>query len=174
MTASVRPATPDDVEMMIDVLAEVAAEGRWIGTEAPLDRDQRRERFRSHLEDERVLQLVAEADGRVVGHLGLEVLPYGVAQFGMCVAPEWRGRGVGSALVGAAVDGARRLGAHKVTLQVWPHNRAARQLYRKHGFVEEGRIRRHYPRRNGQLWDAIIMGLVLDEERPGSPYPDDG
>jgi RimJ/RimL family protein N-acetyltransferase len=60
-----------------------------------------------------------------------------------------------------------------VTLQVWPHNGPARRLYRQLGFVEEGRLRRHYPRRNGELWDAIVMGLVLDEERPGSSLPDD-
>jgi hypothetical protein len=31
-------------------------------------------------------------------------------------------------------------------------------------------LRRHYPRRNGQLWDAVIMGLILDKTSPGSPY----
>ncbi len=64
------------------------------------------------------------------------------------------------------------MGAHKVSLQVWPHNGAARRLYRRLGFEEEGRIRRHYRRRNGQLWDAIIMGMVLDHESPGSPHED--
>lgn len=28
----------------------------------------------------------------------------------------------------------------------------------------EGRIRSHYRRRSGQLWDAVIMGLVLDPD----------
>ena len=55
---------------------------------------------------------------------------------------------------------------------MWPHNHAARRLYRRHGFVEEGRLRRHYSRRNGELWDAVVMGLVLDEERPGSSIPE--
>jgi RimJ/RimL family protein N-acetyltransferase len=63
---------------------------------------------------------------------------------------------------------ARRSGAHKVALQVWPHNVAARRLYEKHGFVQEGLLRRHYRRRNGELWDAVVMGMVLDEESPGS------
>jgi RimJ/RimL family protein N-acetyltransferase len=57
-----------------------------------------------------------------------------------------------------------------VALQVWPHNQAARRLYLRHGFAEEGLLRRHYPRRNGELWDAVVMGLVLDETSPGSPY----
>jgi RimJ/RimL family protein N-acetyltransferase len=59
---------------------------------------------------------------------------------------------------------------HKITLQLWPHNKTASALYRKFGFVEEARFHRHYRRRNGQLWDAIAMGLVLDWNAPGSPY----
>lgn len=31
------------------------------------------------------------------------------------------------------------------------------------GFVEEGRLRRHVRRSNGQLWDLIEMGLLLKE-----------
>jgi RimJ/RimL family protein N-acetyltransferase len=59
-----------------------------------------------------------------------------------------------------------------VTLAVWPHNHAARGLYAKYGFVTEGTRRRQYRRRNGQLWDAVLMGLVLDESTPGGPGAD--
>jgi RimJ/RimL family protein N-acetyltransferase len=68
---------------------------------------------------------------------------------------------VGSALLSAAIAWAREAGAHKVALQVWPHNEAAIALYRKFGFEQEGRLRRHYRRRNGELWDAVVMGLCL-------------
>jgi len=61
---------------------------------------------------------------------------------------------------------------HKLALEVWPHNGAARALYRRLGFVDEGRLRRQYRRRSGELWDAIVMGLVVDETSPGSPYED--
>jgi RimJ/RimL family protein N-acetyltransferase len=47
---------------------------------------------------------------------------------------------------------------------VWPHNQSARRLYRSFGFEEEGYLRRHYRRRNGELWDAVIMGLLLFDE----------
>jgi RimJ/RimL family protein N-acetyltransferase len=90
------------------------------------------------------------------------VSSYGVADFGMMVAAERRGQGIGSALLAAAVDWARAAGAHKVALQVWPANEAGIGLYRKFGFEQEGRLRRHYRRRNGELWDAIVMGLLLD------------
>ncbi len=181
----VRPATREDVDGMLDVIEVVVNEGVWLGSQPPFDRADRRERLLASLADERSVNLlavpaatesVAESaaeSAAVVGHLGLRVAPYGVADFGMCVAPDWRGRGVGSALVTAAVAAARARGAHKMSLQVWPHNGPARRLYRRFGFVEEGRLRRHYARRNGELWDAIVMGLVLDEERPGSSLPDD-
>ena len=112
------------------------------------------------------------AGERIVGQLNFEVAPYGVASLGMCVAADWRGRGVGGALVEEAAAAARQLGAHKLALQVWPHNHAARRLYLRHGFEEEGRLRRHYPRRNGELWDAVVMGRILDQDRPGSSVPE--
>jgi ribosomal protein S18 acetylase RimI-like enzyme len=59
-----------------------------------------------------------------------------------------------------------------VALQVWPHNERAIALYRKFGFQVEGRLVRHYRRRNGELWDAIPMALVLDTTSPGSPFAD--
>jgi RimJ/RimL family protein N-acetyltransferase len=107
--------------------------------------------------------------GELVGSLGIQLRPYDVAELGMLVAAGWRGRGVGSGLLRAAIDWARQSGAHKVALQAWPHNEPALALYRKFGFAEEGRLRRHYRRRNGELWDAVVMGLVLDETSPGPP-----
>lgn len=79
----------------------------------------------------------------------------------MIVAADVRRGGVGSALLQAAIGWARAHGAHKVALQVWPHNDAGIGLYRKFGFEEEGHLRRHYRRQNGELWDAVIMGLAL-------------
>ena len=166
---SVRPADESDLDALVDLLEAVAGEGRWIGSEAPVDRDLAREWMRVGLSgDERAQRFVAERTGTVVGQVKIELAPYGVADLSMWVAEGWRRRGVGTALVQAALDWARRGGAHKVALQVWPHNRAALALYRKFGFVEEGLLRRHYPRRNGELWDVLVMGLVLDEGRPSS------
>jgi len=44
---------------------------------------------------------------------------------------------------------------------VFAHNEAAIALYRKSGFAEEGRLTRQYRRASGELWDAIVMGLLL-------------
>jgi ribosomal protein S18 acetylase RimI-like enzyme len=79
----------------------------------------------------------------------------------MMVAREWRGRGVGSALVAAAIEWGRENGLHKLTLSVFPHNEAAIGLYRKFGFSEEGRREKQIRRASGEFWDLIEMGLQL-------------
>jgi RimJ/RimL family protein N-acetyltransferase len=139
----------------------VAEEGRWIAGEAPTDKIERRGRFETSIHRDDAQFFVAEDGSRIVGELGIEVAGYGVADFGMMVASDARGRGVGAALMAAAIDWAREGGAHKIALQVWPHNEAAIALYRKFGFEQEGYLRRHYRRRSGELWDAVVMGLVL-------------
>jgi RimJ/RimL family protein N-acetyltransferase len=159
---SVRPATLDDVDALVAMLVEVAGEGRWIGTEAPVDVEGRRDRMAREVEGEDAIVLVAEAGGAPVGQLGLHLARYGVADLGMVVAPGWRGRGVGTALLAEAVERARKAGAHKIALQVWPHNAAALALYERFGFRREGYLTRHYRRRSGELWDAVVMGLPLD------------
>jgi RimJ/RimL family protein N-acetyltransferase len=159
---TVRDATPADVDALVAMLVEVAGEGRWIGTEAPVDIERRRRRMAADVDAADVVVLVAEAGGEPVGQLGLELARYGVAELGMLVAAGWRGRGVGTALMAEAVQRARAAGAHKVALQVWPHNAAAIALYERFGFQREGYLRRHYRRRSGELWDAVVMGLPLD------------
>jgi ribosomal protein S18 acetylase RimI-like enzyme len=158
----VREATLADLDRVLELVVAVAGEGRWISVEAPVDVAQRRRRMVEELEGEQTVMLVAEAGGELVGQLDLRLARYGVADLGMLVAPGWRRRGVGSALMAEAITRARAAGAHKLTLQVWPHNTAALALYERFGFQREGYLRRHYRRRSGELWDAVVMGLPLD------------
>jgi RimJ/RimL family protein N-acetyltransferase len=159
---TVRPATLGDVDALVDLVVKVAGEGRWIATEAPVDVEERHHTVAEAVQSDHAIVLVAEAGGEVVGDLGLHLARYGVADLGMAVLAGWRGRGVGSALLAEGIDQARAAGAHKIALQVWPHNAAALALYERFGFRREGYLTRHYRRRSGELWDAIIMGLPLD------------
>jgi putative acetyltransferase len=171
----VRPLEARDIDRCIEVRVAVVDEGIWLGTEPPLDVDRAREQLEENLVlDDRRCLVAAVHDGpdggeEIVGWLTIFREPIGVADFGMQILDGWRGRGVGRLLVENAVEWARSAGVHKVCLQVWPHNTAARALYRRAGFVEEGLLRRHYRRRDGTLWDAIAMALVLDETSPGGP-----
>ena len=52
----------------------------------------------------------------------------------LCVAPDWRGFGIGSELLRRAVDGFRRAGCDAVSLTVTASNERAVQLYERAGF----------------------------------------
>lgn len=58
---------------------------------------------------------------------------------GIAVSEEARGKGAGTALLGAVVDVARRTGQHAVRLDVIDTNPRARALYERNGFVPEKR-----------------------------------
>jgi RimJ/RimL family protein N-acetyltransferase len=153
----VRPARADDARAMAEVFAAVAAERDGIATEPPVDIAEHAARFASSVGG----TVVAVADGQIVGMIHVTASRHGFGEFGMLVDRAWRGRGVGSALVQAAVDRARRQGLHKLCLEVFTHNTAAIALYRKCGFAEEGRRVKQYRRASGELWDTIVMGRLL-------------
>ena len=145
-----------------ELFAAVAAERDGIASEPPVDIEERAALFARSAAG----SIVAIADGRPVGMIHVEVSRHGFGELGMLVDRGFRGRGVGSALLTAAADWARGQRLHKLSLEVFAHNTAAIALYRKAGFTEEGRRIGHYRRANGELWDSIVMGLALEQERP--------
>jgi RimJ/RimL family protein N-acetyltransferase len=78
------------------------------------------------------------------------------------VAKEERGRGVGTALLEAAVKWARSAGVRKLELHVFPWNEPAIKLYEQFGFEREGYRKNHY-RRDGKYVDAILMAYSVDD-----------
>jgi RimJ/RimL family protein N-acetyltransferase len=151
----IRPARDADRRPLALLFAAVAEERDGIAAEPPVDVERRAASW----DLERTF--VAEAGGDVVGLIFVIESGFGFGEIGMMVDAAWRGQGVGTALVAAAIDWARARGLHKLTLSVFPQNEAAIALYRKFGFVEEGRRSKHIRRANGELWDLIDMGLLL-------------
>ncbi|NUR75587.1 MAG: GNAT family N-acetyltransferase [Thermoleophilia bacterium] len=151
----VRPARDVDRRPLALLFAAVAEERDGIATEPPIDLESRAASWT--LDG----TTVAASGAEIVGSVHLDSSPHGFGEIGMAVAREWRGRGVGSALLEAAIEDARARGLHKVILSVFAHNAAALALYRKYGFVEEGRRVKQYRRTSGELWDTIEMGLLL-------------
>jgi len=87
--------------------------------------------------------LVALTQGRVIGYASLAVMPAlrrrHAAALTACVAPEWQGQGVGSALLAALVDWADAwAGLLRLEARVAAGNEAAAALLRKFGFEVEG------------------------------------
>lgn len=88
----------------------------------------------------------------------------------MWVAPSWRGRGVGEALIDAAVEHAARRGATSVSLTVVDGNTAARGLYLRMGFQPTGE-RSPRPRDPGRMHERfrLTLGAQFRTPAPSSP-----
>ena len=171
MPATIRLATLEDFPAFQSVYGSIAAEGRWIGAELPIDWEARKPIFESTVADPRLLILLGESEaGEPIAWASAEHGAHGRVELGMGIVDGYRSQGLGTQLMAALVGWAKQRGAHKVCLELWPHNERARGLYEKFGFVVEGNYRRHWRRRDGSLWDAVSMGLVLDEEAPGMEH----
>jgi ribosomal-protein-alanine N-acetyltransferase len=72
----------------------------------------------------------------------------------VAVRPQFRGHGIGSALLHQALAEAKRLGARRATLEVRASNLAARRLYERLGFYVAA-TRRHYYTK--PVEDALIL-----------------
>jgi putative acetyltransferase len=153
----IRAATPDDDAAIHAV--HLAAFGREYEARIPGEVDA-------------VISLVAEVDGEVVGHVlvswfGLEGSEHGVLGLGpIGVLPASQGRGIGSALVRAALDGARDLGEPVVVLEGNP------AYYSRFGFVRADELGLLPP---PTAPDAAFQAAVLDEDalpRGRVVYPD--
>jgi putative acetyltransferase len=157
----IRRAHPDDAEAIMAVFSSPRA---MAGTlQLPYASA---ELWRKRLADQgqEDFSLVAEVKGEVVGNLGMH--PAGRARrrhaagIGMAVRDDWQRRGVGTALMRAAIDLADNwLNYHRLELTVYADNAAALALYRKFGFVVEGTLV-DYAYRNGRYVDTCTMARL--------------
>lgn len=110
--------------------------------------------------------LVAELDATVAGFVsmgrGFDIPAHAhvLEIHGLAVDPALTGRGVGHALVTAAVDRARARGASKLALRVLGTNTVARRLYAGCGFEVEGVLRAEFLL-DGRFVDDVLMACHL-------------
>ena len=109
--------------------------------------------------------LVAEVDGKVVGHAAVTCRSTSprrkhVGELGMAVHNDWKRKGVGAALVEALIDLAENwMNLTRLELTVYVDNTAAISLYEKYTFKVEG-THREFAFRDGQYVDALCMARL--------------
>lgn len=111
---------------------------------------------------------VALAGSKVVGWCDvLRVERHAMAHSGVLgigIVDGYRGKGVGRALLEAALARARRVGLTRVELTVRADNRRAIALYRKFGFVREG-VKRSAVRVDGRYYDLLSMAVLFKRSK---------
>lgn len=117
-------------------------------------------------ESEKEIEIIALVDNAVVGTAGIEAVgtKYKVlhrAEFGMGIAKEFWGLGIGQALMEACIECAKAAGYMQLELEVVTENVRALSMYKKAGFVEYGRNPKGFNSRITGFQEVIYMRLEL-------------
>lgn len=112
------------------------------------------------------IQIVAVVDNAIVGTAGISAIgaKYKVrhrAEFGISIAKEFWGLGIGQALTTACIECARAAGYIQLELTVVADNVRALSMYKKAGFVEYGRNPKGFNSRIAGFQEVIYMRLEL-------------
>ncbi|MCA9772494.1 MAG: GNAT family N-acetyltransferase [Myxococcales bacterium] len=118
---------------------------------------------------------VLDHHGSIVGHADLTGGRFRselhVARFGIAIRRAHWHRGHGHRLMEEAITWAwSRPEIHRIELTVFAQNRRAQALYRRLGFVEEGRARRRF-RLQDHWVDDISMALLRPESAEAPTQP---
>jgi RimJ/RimL family protein N-acetyltransferase len=162
----IRPAEPGDAAALVELAQAVGSEpeGWLITTSNWRSAGDERRYLKSIRRYPHAAVFVAEVPEGIVGRLSVGRDPHPashhVADLGLMVARSHRRRGIGRALLEAAVDWARAREVRKLELHVFPHNAGAIELYERFGFEREGFRKEHYRRPDGFV-DAILMAYEV-------------
>ena len=115
---------------------------------------------RSELSNPLSFWLVAEEDGKLIGYVGSQSVAPEADVMNLAVAPEWRNKGIGRALMTALIAQLHSRGITALFLEVRVGNTPAQNLYRSLGFVEAGRRPKYYV---NPTEDALILRKELTD-----------
>ncbi|PFI25104.1 GNAT family N-acetyltransferase [Bacillus cereus] len=132
----------------------------------PNDIDAEREKIRKSNEKGN-LYIVYEVDGEVVGFLlftryELERLRH-AGTMGMGIREVYCNQGIGTKLIKFLISWAKgQKGLEKICLGVVSINDRAIKVYKRMGFVEEGRQRKQIKYEDGSYGDDVLMGFYIE------------
>ncbi|MDX1293037.1 MAG: ribosomal protein S18-alanine N-acetyltransferase [Hyphomonas sp.] len=117
--------------------------------------------MRDLLKNPNVLTLGIQVEGELVAFVMGQTVAGETDILTIATDPDRRRQGLASQLIAALVKRMGERGVSRITLDVAEDNLAARELYRAHGFVEDGRRPRYYRAAGGVSVDAILMSRSL-------------
>lgn len=162
-SVQIRYPHSEDAPAMLEYINALSAERTYITLQGEqFDLEDEEDFLFSRLEEMalgRTITLLATHGDRVVGitHIAQHGRIEGhVAGFGISVASDFRGCGLGNALMTHVIAEAERVieGLRIIVLDVYSANEPGISLYKKHGFEEYGRLR------EGILHNGIYLDRV--------------
>lgn len=161
---NIRSALPTDLPAILEIYNEAV-----LNTTATADYDLQTLEARTNWYEERMAAgypvFVAEKDGKVTGWSALN--PYKprigyrfTAEVSIYIAPDYRGQGIGKALLPPLISAARAQGLHTLVAVIDGSNEISMRLHARFGFDKVGQVREAYTK-FGVWLDAVYMQLIL-------------
>ena len=164
-----RNAGADDAEQVLRIFNLTHTQTEFLLTypgESPMTVENERDFLAQSAASSNSIEICAVIGGEIVGTAG--ITPIGSqeklrhrAEFGISIAKEFWGLGIGQALTAACIDCARKAGYAQLELDVVADNASALALYKKFGFVEYGRNPKGFRSRNTGYQELVLMRLAL-------------
>lgn len=154
-TVTIRPARATDLPAILGI-ERVSFTDPWS-----------RSSFTALLEQPRVHFAVAlDATGTLLGYTVAWFVLDEAELANLAVAPDARGRGIGTLLLEGALEAAETRGSEAMYLEVRASNVSALALYASHGFIEISRRKSYYRR---PVEDALVLRRTWIGREPGTP-----
>ena len=168
-TCVIRRPEEGDAEMLLEYLKVTSGETPYMirePEEVRTSAEEEVEFIRKNREDPRALMLLAFVDGALAGSCSFG----GVSErnrmrhrctVGISLYREFWGMGIGTALLGEVLAGAKAAGYEQAELDVVSTNERAAGLYRKLGFETTGTIPHAFRYKDGTYADFLFMAKPL-------------
>lgn len=158
---SLRPVVAEDRERLKAFFAAIPEEERWYLRNNVAD-PRVIDGWIRDLNYERVLPIIAEADGQIVAEASLHRRPYGTlkgtGKVRVVVSAEYRGRGLGTWMLLDMVNAAMAVGLEVVMAELVAGKQdAAMESLRHLGFVQQAVLRGCARDPEGNLLDMVVM-----------------
>ncbi|MEH6852081.1 MULTISPECIES: GNAT family N-acetyltransferase [Bacillus] len=163
---NVRTGKIEDAEAILDIQKSIVSEGQFLISvleEFNKTSSQQKEWVQGILENENETLFVAEKDGEVVGWIVFETTKNRkrlshTGSFGILIRKGYRELGIGKMLLKTLLEWAENNPfIEKVSLGVFSTNHKAIALYKKMGFIEEGRKFKEFKFNENEYVDDILM-----------------
>ncbi|WP_121615417.1 GNAT family N-acetyltransferase [Virgibacillus halodenitrificans] len=161
----IRTANTKDAPRILQIEREVVSEESFLITsleEFDKTVDQQSDWIEKMIHNDRETMLVAEYPGQVVGWIVFmsqnRIRLSHTGSFGMMIEKNFRNMGIGKLLINGILDWAEvNPYIEKVSLGVFSTNKRAIALYKKMGFIEEGRKVREFKISDTEYVDDVLM-----------------
>jgi RimJ/RimL family protein N-acetyltransferase len=167
--ALIRPVRIGDAEAVLSIQREVVGEKDYfiaVSEEFNKTTEEHQDWIQKIIEHERETMYVAESEGKVVGWIVFRSQErkrmHHTGSFAIMLQQNYRNKGIGRLLINELLGWAEQHPViEKVSLGTFSTNIRAIELYKKLGFVEEGRKVKEFKFSDNEYVDDVLMYKIV-------------